>query len=166
MPAAVLRERANSLLIFVSDKEHSIPSYSYSSLLNRKTRENLYARRFEAVRGRPLLGARIRFAQLFARATGRLHVLNLLHDLLQVVAGRILQRREVDVGLKLLQPQRLADGQHVPVIDIGGGGRSKRPAHTEERLVLRTDRSLEGIALDVDDLGPVIGNHAVDEARG
>ena len=74
------------------------------------------------------------FSQLFAGVTGGLHVPNLLHDLFQVVARRILQRRERNVALELLQPQGLADGQHVPVIDIGGGRRSKRPAHTEHGL--------------------------------
>ena len=64
---------------------------------------------------------------LFARVTGRLHFPDLLHDLLQIVARRILQRRERDVALELLQPQRLADGQHVPVIVIGGGRRSRSP---------------------------------------
>ena len=88
------------------------------------------------------------------------HFPDLLHDLLEVVAGRALQRRERNVTRKLLQPQRLADRQHVPVIHIGGGRRSNRPAQSCERLVLRADGSLEGIAFDVDDLGPVIGDYA------
>ena len=49
-----------------------------------------------------------------------LHLLHLLHDLRQIVGRGILHRRERDVGLELLQPQRLADRQHVPVVDIGG----------------------------------------------
>ena len=43
--------------------------------------------------------------------------LSSIHDLGQVVARRILHRRVLLVGLELLQPQRLADGQHVPVVD-------------------------------------------------
>jgi len=39
------------------------------------------------------LGGRYAYA-LFTRVTGVLHVFNLLHDLLQIVAGRVLQRRE------------------------------------------------------------------------
>jgi hypothetical protein len=39
--------------------------------------------------------------------TGRPHVLHLLEDLIQIVVCRILQGREVDIGLKLLQPKRL-----------------------------------------------------------
>ena len=66
----------------------------------------------------------------------RLHILNLLHDLFQVVAGRVLQRRELDVALEMHQPELLADGQHVPVIDIGGRRRSNRSGHTEQRLLL------------------------------
>ena len=50
-----------------------------------------------------------------------LHAPDLLHHLLQIVACRVLKRREVDVGLEMLQPQLLADGQDVPVIDVGGG---------------------------------------------
>src|SRR5262245_21365772 len=40
-------------------------------------------------------------ARELVAATGRLHVLNLLHDLFQVVAGRVLQRREFDVSLEM-----------------------------------------------------------------
>src|SRR5215470_2320362 len=54
-------------------------------------------------------GSPVRCSQLVA-ATGRLHVLNLLHDLFQVVAGGVLQRRELDVSLEVHQPQLLADG--------------------------------------------------------
>ena len=51
-------------------------------------------------------------------------VLDLLHHLVEVVARRVLHRRELLVGLKLLQPQRLADWQHVPIVDVGGGRRA------------------------------------------
>src|SRR5215831_13154342 len=42
-------------------------------------------------------------------------LLDLLQDLIQVVAGRTLHRRKLLVGFKFLQPQGLADGQQVPV---------------------------------------------------
>ena len=42
--------------------------------------------------------------RLFARVTDCLHVPDLLHDLIQIVACRILQWREVDVRFELLQP--------------------------------------------------------------
>src|ERR1700754_1200766 len=69
-------------------------------------------------------------SQLVA-AAGRLHVFYFLHELFQVVAGRVLQRRELDVGLEVPQPKLLSDGQHVPVVDIGGRRRSNRPGHAE-----------------------------------
>jgi hypothetical protein len=39
----------------------------------------------------------------------RLHFPDLLHYLFQIVACRVLQRREVDIGLKVLQPESLTD---------------------------------------------------------
>src|SRR6478609_1716944 len=95
----------------------------------------------------------------------RLHSFNLLHYLLQVVAGRVLQRGEFDESFEVHQPELLSDRQHVPVVDVGGRGRSNRPSHTEQRLYLRTNRGLKRIALDVDDLRPVIGLNSGDEAR-
>ena len=50
------------------------------------------------------------------------HLLNLLQHLGEVVARRILQRREFDVGRELLQPQLLTDRKHVPIIEICGAG--------------------------------------------
>jgi hypothetical protein len=47
---------------------------------------------------------------LFARVTARLHFLDLLHDLIEIVARRILQRREVDVGLEFLEPSAYERG--------------------------------------------------------
>src|SRR5215208_4207002 len=61
---------------------------------------------------------------------------DLLHHLIEVVACRVLHRRKLLVGLKLLQPQRLADWQHVPIVDVGGGRRADRATHTKECLVL------------------------------
>src|SRR5262249_31282881 len=54
-------------------------------------------------RRRPPVGVRwfLTFARrrLFARVTGRLHVPDLLDELVQVLSRRVLQRWEVDVGL-------------------------------------------------------------------
>ncbi len=59
-------------------------------------------------KGRPLMVRTPSHSQhykpLVAAGTGRLHLLDLLHDLFQIVAGRILHRRVVDIGLKFLQP--------------------------------------------------------------
>jgi hypothetical protein len=58
----------------------------------------------------------------------------LVHHLIEVIARRILHRRELLVGFELLQPQRLADGQHVPVVDVRADRSSESAAHTEHRL--------------------------------
>src|SRR5215217_5417883 len=93
-----------------------------------------------------------------------LHLLHLLHDLRQVVGGGVLHRRERDVGLKLLKPQRLADGQEVPVVLVGCHRPREGAACAHQGLYLLADRGLERIALDINDLGPVIGLRAGDEA--
>ena len=54
--------------------------------------------------------------QLLARVTRRLGFLDLLDDPTQVVGRRLLQWRVRNVRLEVLQPQLLADGQHVPVV--------------------------------------------------
>src|ERR1700730_2246975 len=51
--------------------------------------------------------------KLITCGTARLHVPDLLHHLFQIVPGRVLHRRKVDVGLKVLQPKLLTDRQHV-----------------------------------------------------
>src|SRR5712691_5213875 len=60
----------------------------------------------------------------------RMHrcLLELCDDLIQVVARRILKRGELLVGLELLQPQRLPDGQQVPVVDVSRGRPAERAA--------------------------------------
>ena len=44
------------------------------------------------------------------------HLLDLFQDLNEVVGRRVLQRRELNAGLEFLQPQLLANGQHVRII--------------------------------------------------
>src|SRR6516162_3851437 len=100
---------------------------------------------------------------LFARVTARFHVPDLLHDLVQIVARRILQGREGDVGLKLLEPQRLAHGQKVPVVLVGGDGSSERSAYAHEGLLLLPNRGLERIAFNIDYLGPVVWDNPGNE---
>ena len=78
-----------------------------------------------------------------------LTLLELLHDLIEVVARRILHRRERLVGLELLEPQRLADGQQVPVVYVSRGRRGERAAEPETRLFLVAPPHLEWIALEV-----------------
>ena len=103
---------------------------------------------------------------LFARVTGHLHVFDLLHDLIQIVACRILQRWEVDIGFKLPQPQRLANGQQVPVVLVSCGRCRDRSTNTHERLYLLADRNLERIAFDVDDLVQWYGTTPVTKPAG
>src|SRR5262245_26583842 len=84
-------------------------------------------------------------------------ILDLLNHLLEVVTRRVLHGRELHIGLEFLEPQRLADREHVPVIDVSCRRRCNRAGHAEERLDLLTDGGFERITLDVDDLCPVIG---------
>src|SRR5664279_5309923 len=63
-------------------------------------------------------------APLLARMMGtHPHSPDLLQYLVEVVGFRSLQRRERYEGLEFLQPQLLADRQHVPVIDVSGAWR-------------------------------------------
>src|SRR5882724_6212700 len=55
-------------------------------------------------------------SELLARVP--LTLLELFHDLIQVVARWILKRGELLVGFQLLEPQDLADGQQVPVVYV------------------------------------------------
>ena len=71
------------------------------------------------VQGRPH-GAplcRVTRGRLLARVAR--HLLELLQDLVEVIACRILHRRERLVGLELREPQRLADRQQVPIVYVG-----------------------------------------------
>src|SRR5262245_35866019 len=42
----------------------------------------------------------------------------LVHDLAQVIAGRILHGRKILVGLQFVEPQRLPEREKVPVVDV------------------------------------------------
>src|SRR5262245_50277531 len=60
---------------------------------------------------------------------------DLLCDLIQVPALGALKGRELFVALELLEPQRLADGQHVPVVDISRNRPGERTRVAETRLL-------------------------------
>src|SRR6266487_1318254 len=95
----------------------------------------------------------------FSRSLGRVarHLLELFHDLVQVVARRILHWRELLVRLELLQPQLLADGQQVPVVYVSRDRPGERAAEPEIRLFLVAPRRLEWIALEVYHAGCELG---------
>ena len=88
----------------------------------------------------------------------------LFDDLSQVVGCRLLQRRVRLVRLEVLQPQLLADGQHVPVVLKGGHRGGECTAQAHRRLLVDADRLLEGIALDVLDQSEVERNQRHDPA--
>src|SRR5215510_10757556 len=104
--------------------------------------------------------------RLWLLSRDTLWLLELVHDLAQVIAGRILHGREVLVGFQFLEPQRLPDREKVPVVDVRRRRRGERAGHPEQRLDLLSDGGLERIALDVDHLGPGIRKRARDEAFG
>src|SRR3954449_8758908 len=81
-------------------------------------------------------------------------LLDLVQDLAEVVTSWILHWRKRLVGLELLQPQQLANGQEVPVVEIGRAWGCQRTAVGDEAFYITTDRDLERITLDVGDLGP------------
>jgi hypothetical protein len=58
-----------------------------------------------------------------------------------------IRRRELLLGIEFLEPELLADGQHVPVVEIGGARRTKRTAQSRGRFFNLADRLLEGVAL-------------------
>src|SRR3984893_19439711 len=82
-------------------------------------------------------------SELLARVP--LTLLELFHDLIQVVARRILKRGELLVGFQLLEPQHLADGQQVPVVYVSADRPGERAAEPETRLFLLAPRRLEWI---------------------
>jgi hypothetical protein len=85
-------------------------------------------------------------ARLITRVT--LAVLDLLHDLREVVARRRLHRRKRLERLKPLEPQ-LLDGQQVPVVDVGGARRGRCAAQARCSLRVEADCLFERVALDV-----------------
>src|SRR5712691_9538579 len=93
-------------------------------------------------------------------------LLELFDDLIQVVARRILKGGELFVGLELPEPQRLADGQQVPVVYVSRGRPAERAAKPEVRLLLVAPRRLEWIALEIYHAGCELGlDSRGDEAR-
>ena len=79
--------------------------------------------------------------------SGSCEFLSCCQDLVEVVARRVLHRRELLVGFKLLQPQQLADRQDVPVVEVrrARGARAHRPGPSgssdRRRPCTRTDRA-------------------------
>src|SRR5215211_5956432 len=86
-----------------------------------------------------------------------LTLLELFHDLIQVVARRILKWGELLVGFQLLQPQHLPDGQQVPVVYVSADRPGERAAEPETRLFLIAPRHLEWIAFEVYHAGCELG---------
>src|SRR5258708_1982499 len=117
------------------------------------------------VRGRPVgRPHHPQASELLARVP--LTLLELFHDLIQVVARRILKGGELLVGFQLLEPQDLADGQHVPVIYVSRDRPGERAAEPEIRLFLLAHSRLEWIALEVYHAGCELGlDSRGDEAR-
>src|SRR5882672_7282714 len=108
------------------------------------------------VRGRPVgRPHHPQASKLLARVP--LTLLELFHDLIQVVARRILKRGELLVGFQLLEPQHLADGQQVPVVYVSRNRPGERAAEPETRLFLVAPRRLEWIALEVYHAGCELG---------
>src|SRR5262245_27040917 len=68
---------------------------------------------------------------------------DLCHDLIQVPALRGLNGRELPVAPELLEPQQLADGQHVPVVQVGRDGRGERAHRPAACLFLIAPTRLE-----------------------
>ena len=92
---------------------------------------------------------------LLARVTDRLGFLDLFDDPTEVAGLRSLQWRVLYIRFEVLQPQLLADGQHVPVVLERGHGGGERTAQAHSRLLADPDCLLEGIAVDVLDQSEV-----------
>src|SRR5215471_13673484 len=93
---------------------------------------------------------------------------DLLDDLIKVPALGALKRRKLFVGLELLEPQLLADGQNIPVVyPRGDRSRDRTGERKRSRLVPFANRCLEWIALEVDNASHVLGLDARNvEANG
>src|SRR5262249_50105904 len=81
-----------------------------------------------------------------------------LHNTAEVVAFRRLKRRVLLERLQVLEPQLLADRQHVPVIEERGHGTPECATNAHRRLLVDTNRLLEWVALDVLHQGEVERN--------
>src|SRR5882757_4998864 len=110
-----------------------------------------------SVGGRPVVGRphHPQASELLARVP--LTLLELFHDLIQVVTRRILKGGKLLVGFQLLQPQDLSDGQQVPVVYVTRDRPGERAAEPETRLFLIAPRHLEWIALEVYHAGCELG---------
>src|SRR5262245_11724829 len=94
---------------------------------------------------------------------------DLLRDLLQVPARRVLKGRKLFVALELLEPQQLADGQNVPVVYPSRDRPGDRTGVRKRScLVPFAYRNLEWIALEVDNAGHELGldSRDVEACRG
>src|SRR5436190_10490581 len=69
--------------------------------------------------------------------------LDVRHYAAEVVAFSCLERRELLERLQVLQPQHLADRQHIPVVLEGSYRTSERPAKAHSGLLVNADRLLE-----------------------
>src|SRR5262249_24817362 len=82
----------------------------------------------------------------------------LVHHLREVVARWRLQRWERLEGLEPLEPQLLADRQHVPVVEVGGRGSRNSASDTVGCLLGCAYCLLERVAPDVLHQRPVEGD--------
>src|SRR5262245_34631156 len=92
--------------------------------------------------------------------------LDLLDDLIEVPALRGLKRRELSIALELLEPQQLAEGQHVPVVEIARNRPGERTHVIQRGLLPVAHTRLEWIALEVYHGGHVLVLDSRDEAEG
>src|SRR5262249_7460808 len=74
--------------------------------------------------------------------------------------------RELPVALELLEPQQLAEGQHVPVVYVGRDWRGERAHHPAASLFPVAKTRLEWIALEVYDAGHELVLGSILEAKG
>src|SRR4029077_2514476 len=71
------------------------------------------------------------------------------HDATEVVRLGRLERRELLECLQVVEPQLLANRQHIPIVLEGGDRTAQRTAESHGRLLVDTNRLLEWVALDV-----------------
>src|SRR5262245_42057646 len=151
-------ERSGKMSVASNNRMRNIADVPFPRNLLDDKRQAPVARRPAVIKTRPL--------RLLARV--RRSIPDLLDDLIQVPARRVLKGRKLFVALELLEPKQLADGQNVPVVypsrDRPGDrtGISKRSC-----LVPFACRRFEWIALEVDQAGHELGlNSRYVEAKG